>query len=72
MPVETPVRRRRRVRRRPRLIPCLLALVAVLLVVKWIDPFAPGGSARPAGQKAPRPAPGGWFMVRGGPGRRPP
>lgn len=42
MPVETPVRRRRRVRRRPRLIPCLLALVAVLLVVKWIDPFAPG------------------------------
>ena len=41
MPVETPVRRRRRVRRRPRLIPCLLALVAVLLVVKWIDPFAP-------------------------------
>ena len=42
MPVETPVRRRRRVRHRPRLIPCLLALVAVLLVIKWIDPFAPG------------------------------
>ena len=42
MPVETPVRRRRRVRPRPRLIPCLLALVAVLLVIKWIDPFAPG------------------------------
>ena len=41
MPVETPVRRRRRVRHRPRLIPCLLALVAVLLVIKWIDPFAP-------------------------------
>ena len=33
MPVETPVRRRRRVRHRPRLIPCLLALVAVLLVI---------------------------------------
>ena len=42
MPVETPVRRRWRVRHRPRLIPCLLALVAVLLVIKWIDPFAPG------------------------------
>ena len=41
MPVETPVRRRWRVRHRPRLIPCLLALVAVLLVIKWIDPFAP-------------------------------
>ena len=41
MPVETPVRRRRRVRHRPRLIPCLLALVAVVLVIKWIDPFAP-------------------------------
>ena len=40
MPVETPVRRRWRVRHRPRLIPCLLALVAVLLVIKWIDPFA--------------------------------
>ena len=46
MPVETPVRRRWRVRHRPRLIPCLLALVAVLLVVKprwiWIR-FSPNG-----------------------------
>ncbi|UQT49207.1 peptidoglycan recognition protein family protein [Flavonifractor plautii] len=31
-------------RHRPRLIPCLLALVAVLLVIKWIDPFAPGSA----------------------------
>ena len=41
MPVETPVRRRRPARRRRSPIPCLAALVLVLLAVKWIDPFAP-------------------------------
>lgn len=42
MPVETPVRCRWRVRHQPRLIPCLPALVAVLLAIKWTDPFVPG------------------------------
>lgn len=44
MPVEAPVRRRTRRRRSP--IPWLAALVLALLVVKWIDPFAP--KTRPA------------------------
>ena len=41
MPVETPARRKRQTRRRRSPIPCLAALVLVLLAVKWIDPFAP-------------------------------
>ena len=41
MPVETPARRKRPARRRRSPIPCLAALVLVLLAVKWIDPFAP-------------------------------
>ena len=62
MPVETPVRRRRRVRPRPRLIPCLLALVAVLLVIKWIDPFDPRG-APPARETEPGLDPSRWSCL---------
>ena len=42
-PTQTPPRRRRQQRRRRRfpLLPFLVLLVAVLAVVKWIDPFAP-------------------------------
>ena len=54
MPVEAPVRRSRggrRVARRPRRrrspLPWLVALVAVLAVVKLIDPFAPKAGADP-------------------------
>ena len=54
MPMEAPVRRSRggrRVARRPRRrrspLPWLVALVAVLAVVKFIDPFAPKAGADP-------------------------
>ena len=49
MPTQAPpVRRRRRSRRRRfPLLPCLAALVAVLALVKWADPFAPGRQEPP-------------------------
>ena len=47
-PTQTVPRRRRQQRRRRRfpLIPFLVLLVAVLAVIKWIDPFAPKPAAQ--------------------------
>lgn len=41
MPTQTPTYPRRRRRRQLKPIPCLIVLVAVLALIKWIDPFAP-------------------------------
>ncbi|MBM6722337.1 N-acetylmuramoyl-L-alanine amidase family protein [Pseudoflavonifractor phocaeensis] len=48
IPTQTVPRRRRQQRRRRRfpLIPFLVLLVAVLAVIKWIDPFAPKPAAQ--------------------------
>ena len=46
-PTQTvPRRRRQQRRRRFPLIPFLVLLVAVLAVIKWIDPFAPKPAAQ--------------------------
>ena len=59
-PTQTVPRRRRqqRPRRRFPLIPFLVLLVAVLAVIKWIDPFAP----KPAAQQQPPQTPD-WVTV---------